>query len=70
MTNFQAKHHIGKALAESLEIEVQLTPTWLLSAETQRKLNEAGFYWFGSRRCWCTLENYPNQNTSDTELTQ
>ena len=67
MTNFQAKHHIGKALAESLGIPVQLTPTWLLSAETQRKLNEAGYYWFSGRRCWCTLEEYPNQEVSDVK---
>ncbi len=55
MTIIQAKHHLGKALAETLGIEVVTTKTGRITQNTARKLNRAGYYWFPSRRCWDRL---------------
>lgn len=60
MTTFQAKHHLGKALAESLGIEPQTTPSGQLTAETRRAINAAGYYWFPSRRSWDKLQPQPD----------
>lgn len=57
MTTSQAKHHLGKALAESLGIDVQMTRAGHLSVKTGRAINAAGYYWFPSRRCWDRLQS-------------
>ena len=68
MTNFQAKHHIGKALAESLGIDVQVTQSGQLTAETRRAINAAGYYWFPSRRCWDKLQPHPDTTAAAVAL--
>lgn len=68
MTNFQAKHHIGKALAESLGIDVEVTPSGQLTAETRRAINAAGFFWFPSRRCWDKLTPQPDTTAAAVAL--
>jgi len=68
MTTFQAKHHIGKAVAESLYIDVQVTQSGQLTAETRRAINAAGYYWFPSRRCWDKLQPHPDTTAAATAL--
>lgn len=60
MTISQAKHHLGKALAESLGIHAEMTSTGHLTVKTGRAINAAGYYWFPGRRCWDKLQSPTN----------
>lgn len=68
MTTNRAKHHIGKALAESLGIAVEATPSGQLTRDTCKAINAAGYYWFPGRRTWDKLQPYSDTTSAASAL--